>query len=92
MQLNISVAQAAPAVLGYYELMQVRGTGIWLCNNPSGAFYYAWGTNNKGPVLEQGTPVNPYQQVYFDASRSNSVYNGQDVRPTSRTCKFFIKY
>nr|DAI16325.1 MAG TPA: hypothetical protein [Caudoviricetes sp.] len=60
--------------------------------NPTGAFYTTISTRNQANPYEFGHSTNPYD-VYFDASRSNSIFNkSQTIQPLSLVLNHVIKY
>ena len=60
--------------------------------NPTGAFYTTISTRDQANPYEFCHSTNPYD-VYFDASRSNSIFNkSQTIQPLSLVLNHVIKY
>ena len=72
-------------------------TNGWVnCNvaviNPTGAFYTTISTRDQIDPSKFCKSTNPYD-VYFDASRSNSIFNkSQTIQPLSLVLNHVIKY
>ena len=91
-----SVSQQAPQITGSFRVdpLASNGVGVHGCSGSFVATTFAYDGSGNGYASYTNAQVVSYTTGgTFYASRSSSVYQTTDyLRPTSKSCLFYIKY
>ena len=85
---SISIGQCLPNIYGYSDIGGFSGIGSF----SSGAFQTTPLTANATFRTERSTTTNIETFNFFASRVSNTYQNTNDVRPSSRSTLFLIKY